>query len=492
MTCRRLVDRGSRWARLPALAAASAVALIGGASEPAFAGSVTVKTERISPPSPFSPAAPCALANPGFSPGYAQETSVAVNPVDPKQVLVSWIQDGRATDTVMASRDGGRSFSRVLVPRLSACTGGSFQATSDPGVAFTADGRMAYQTAIVVSDVASEADASTAMFAARSFSGGFSWETPRTVQPATGDFWDLPRVTPDPRNPKKAYYVYDLRLPPDFLHGYSVLSVTKDRGKTWSAPRTLYDPQTSNSWPGITKILVNDDGSLLAVMAIVASDLSEPGGDRRADDVREVPTEQLAVRSTDGGRTWSAPVTIGSSTGRDVNDPVSGFTMNAYDTYPSQTVAPNGDVYVSWLQPGETNNSSRIEVARSTDGGRTWKNRGFPVESQAALPTVEVAGDGTVGVVYYKIAAQSTGGYWPARVRVAISRNRGRAWSQHPVAGPFNFLTAGSKARPCCFLGDYEGAARLPHGIVAAMPMGEPTKNNVDVYFARIKTSGRK
>ncbi len=60
------------------------------------------------------------------------------------------------------------------------------------------------------------------------------------------------------------------------------------------------------------------------------------------------------------------------------------------------------------------------------------------------------------------------------------------------MAGPFNFLTAGSKARPCCFLGDYEGAARLPHGIVAAVPMGEPTKNNVDVYFARITTSGRK
>ncbi|MGK2954863.1 MAG: sialidase family protein [Solirubrobacterales bacterium] len=467
------------------LALLSGLALVGATSEPGLAASVSIKTQRISPPSPFSPLAPCALANPGFSPGFAQETSVAVNPRNPKRILVSWIQDGRATDTVMASRNGGHSFSRVLIPALSACTGGAFQAASDPGVAFTADGRMAYHTAIVVSDVADVEKANTSMFAARSFDGGFSWNRPRVVQPATDQFWDLPRLTPHPRQPKKAYYAYDLRLPPDFLHGYSVLSTTKNRGKTWSTPRTLYNPKTSNSWPGITKILVNDDGSLLAIMAVVASDLS--GNDSEA--VRKVPTEQLAIRSVDDGRTWSAPVKIGTSTGRDVNDPVSGFTMNAYDTYPSQTVAPNGDVYVSWLRPGTTNASSRIAVARSTDGGRHWKARGFPVGSQAALPTVEVAGDGTVGVVYYKIAPKSRSGNWPTRLKVAISRNQGRRWSQHAVAGPFNLLTAGSKARPCCFLGDYEGAARLPHGIVAAMPMGKPTMNNVDVYFARIMTS---
>ncbi len=84
--------------------------------------------------------------------------------------------------------------------------------------------------------------------------------------------------------------------------------------------------------------------------------------------MRTVPTEQLAIRSVDGGRTWSAPVTIGSSTGRDVNDPVSGLTMNAYDTYPSQTVAPNGDVYVSWL-------AARRDERLLTDRGRAVDRR---------------------------------------------------------------------------------------------------------------------
>src|SRR4051794_12794569 len=74
-------------ARIPFVAvllAAAAVALV--ATEPA-AASVRVQTDRISRPSPFSPSAPCVLANPGYSSGYAQETSVAVNPRDPRQIL---------------------------------------------------------------------------------------------------------------------------------------------------------------------------------------------------------------------------------------------------------------------------------------------------------------------------------------------------------------------------------------------------------------------
>ena len=150
------------------------------------------------------------------------------------------------------------------------------------------------------------------MYAFRSFDSGFSWSTPSVIQPATGEFWDLPRLTADPRRPKRAYYVYDLREPVGIrTKGYSLFSKTTNGGRTWSTPQKLYDPQTSNSWPGISKILVNEDGSLLDVMAIVASDQSartqRPPGTRRSSS-RSAPT--------DGGRTWSKPITIGRSSGR--------------------------------------------------------------------------------------------------------------------------------------------------------------------------------
>ena len=445
---------------------------------------VTVKTQRISLGSPFSPSAPCAQANLGFSPGFAQESSVAVNPRNPRQILVAWIQDGRATDVVMASRDGGRTFSRILVPGLSACTGGPLAVASDPGVDFSADGRQAWFSAIVVEPPAPGAEsAPTSMYAFRSFDGGFSWSTPSVIQPLTGEFWDLPRLTADPRRPKKAYYVYDLREPvPTYgTKGYSLFSKTTNGGLTWSTPQKLYDPHTASSWPGISKILVNKDGSLLDVMAIVYTDPSDPSTPNT--------TQEIAVRSVNGGRTWSKPITIGLSSGRGVTDPTTNNLLNTFDTYPSQTVAPNGDVYVSWLQPGKTNQSSRIAVARSTDSGRHWRPGYIAVDAQAALPTIEVAGDGTVGIVYYKIAPRSVAGYWPARVAVAISRDHGLHWSRHAVAGPFNLLTTGSKARACCFLGDFEGIGRLPHGIAAAYSMGKPrARHNVDVYFSRITT----
>ena len=420
---------------------------------------------------------------------------MAVNPRDPSRILVAWIQDGRATDLVMASRNGGRTFSRILVPGLSACTGGPFQVASDPGVDFSADGRQGWFSAIVVDiedmGTASEAEgegANSSMYAFRSSDSGFSWSTPSVIQPATNEFWDLPRLTADPRRPKRAYYVYDLREPVGKFgtKGFSLFSKTTNSGQTWSTPTKLYDPQTKSSWPGISKILVNKDNSLLDVMAIVDTDPSDAAAPNT--------TQQIAVRSTNRGRTWSEPIPIGRSSGSGVIDPATKNILNTFDTYPSQTVAPNGDVYVSWLQPGKTPQSpSRIAVARSTDSGLDWRTSHIGIDGQGALPTIEVAGDGTVGVVYYVAAPESIGGNWPTKVMVATSRDHGRHWSRRQIAGPFNLLTTGSKARACCFVGDFEGIDRLPHGIAAAYSMGKPqAKHKVDVYFSRITTSGKK
>ncbi len=453
------------------------------ATDPASAAPPNVQTLPISLGSPFSTAAPCSMNNPGFSPGFAQETSVAVNPRNSRNIVAAWIQDGRATDIVMASRDGGRTFSRVLVPGLSACTGGEFQVASDPGVEFAANG-MAYFSAIVVNNPAMVEGATTQLVVSRSFDGGFSWEPPRIVQAATGAFWDLPRLTPDPRRPNRAYYVYDLRFGPDFLHGYSLFSVTNNSGRTWSTPHKLYDPQTPNSWPGISKIIVNRDGSLVNLTTVVASDLAN------LDSATPPPATQVATRSTDGGRTWGPPVTIGTSSGRVIYDPVTMTPLATYNTFASPTIAPNGDLYMAFNQIGVNTSHSQVAVARSTTGGRTWSTSRIPVRGMAGLPTVGVAGDGTVGVTYYAIDPASRNGVWPTQARLATSRDRGRHWSRRNIGSRFNLLSAATNARGCCFLGDFEGIGRLPHGLVATLPVAKPiAKHGVDVLFSRITTS---
>ncbi|TMK39552.1 MAG: exo-alpha-sialidase [Actinobacteria bacterium] len=453
-----------------------AVVVVVGVAGPAFAGSVRIqKPRRISLASPFS--GPCVQNDPTFARGVSVETSVSVDPRNPRRIVVSWIQDGHASDLVMASRDGGRSFARVLVPGLSACTGGAAPIASDPTVAFSVDGRVAYFSG-AVGTIVGGTPAAIGMAASHSFDGGFSWSRPAMVFPVTNGYWDKPELTVNPHRPRVAYYTFDRRLAPDYSTGYSLLSTTTNRGRTWSRPRKLYDAHISDSWPGTSQILVNRDGSLLDVFA-----LATKGG--------LGPTQERAIRSVDGGRTWAKPVVIGRSSGQSVTDPISKNPLATTLVLPSQTVAPDGEVYVSWLQRGASNASSRIAVARSSDGGRRWIRRSFRVSGQAAMPSIAVSGDGTIGVLYYQIAASSHGGYWPARVALATSVHRARHWSQARVGGPFNLLKAdGVHYRGCCFVGDYIGLTRMPHGFAAAFSMAKPiARHPIDEYFTRIATS---
>jgi hypothetical protein len=157
---------------------ALALVLAAVVTEPVAAWAVGIQApRRISLASPFSGA--CTLADPNFSRGIAVETSVAVDPRDRRRILVAWIQDGAASDLVMASRDGGRTFSRVLVRGLSACTGGALQVASDPGVAFAADGHVAYFSGVGADILSlSPFTTSSSMAASRSVDGGVSWSAP--------------------------------------------------------------------------------------------------------------------------------------------------------------------------------------------------------------------------------------------------------------------------------------------------------------------------
>src|SRR5262249_53012313 len=78
--------------------------------------------------------------------------------------------------------------------------------------------------------------------------------------------------------------------------------------------------------------------------------------------IDEGPGRQDLVvsRSTDGGLTWSAPVTLDNE-GNFVH-------LN------TQTVGPDGTVYISYVQDDPAGHSTQF-VARSTDGGVTFSSR---------------------------------------------------------------------------------------------------------------------
>ena len=74
----------------------------------------------------------------------------------------------------------------------------------------------------------------------------------------------------------------------------------------------------------------------------------------------------------------------------------------------------------------------------------------------------------------------------PARVALATTRRFGQGWHDQAVADPFNLLTALSRVRGCCSLGDYVGMAARPRGFIAAYPMARPVAAHaIDVYVSR-------
>ncbi len=140
-------------------------------------------------------------------------------------------------------------------------------------------------------------------------------------------------------------------------------------------------------------------------------------------EFRRWQTVILFARSTDGGRSFSAPIEISDRPGSPKD------TVGA-DEGTTLAVAPDGTVYVAW------SDSTGILIDRSGDGGATWG----PDVRIARTPDIvfKVAGvDRTNG--YPAMALDPRGGrlfvswvdrrYGGAAVLLATSEDGGRSWS---------------------------------------------------------------
>src|SRR5205814_1861908 len=78
----------------------------------------------------------------------------------------------------------------------------------------------------------------------------------------------------------------------------------------------------------------------------------------------DVPSAILVNRSTDGGVTWTAPITINQ-----VND------ANLFDDKPTTTADPTNPLiaYVGFERDNGYDNNDAMFFSRTTDGGQTWE-----------------------------------------------------------------------------------------------------------------------
>jgi len=164
----------------------------------------------------------------------------------------------------------------------------------------------------------------------------------------------------------------------------------------------------------------------------------------------------VAAHSTDGGRTWSDPVTVSGidAFGVDGSRTGAGLPAAAID-------ARTGAIYVVWEDSRFGANADQIVLSRSTDGGQTWsapiRVSDGPNNAASFTPAVAVSPEGWVGVSYYSLRNN------PSRVQVdeylAVSKNGGQGFAKSLRLTATSWDLRFAATSDGFFLGDYQGLA---------------------------------
>jgi hypothetical protein len=274
---------------------------------------------------------------------------------------------------------------------------------------------------------------------------------------------DKNSVTADPNRNRTAYATWDTLVlatdnPDDNPHtaaytGPAYFSKTTDGGKTWSAPQVIFATSQQNQTIG-NQIVVAPDGTLYDFTNWIVA----------PNSVVITNSNVAFVKSTDGGRTWSAPQRVAKIQTVGVTDPNTGALVRTGDIIPEPAIDPvTGALYVVW-QDSRFNGGKYDEVAisRSTDGGATWSapaRVNTPSGRAAFTPMVRVDSAGHVAVTYYdfrSLGLETT--TLPTDFWITFSADGGRTFTgeQH-ISGPWDMLTAPYAVG--YFVGDYEGLA---------------------------------
>lgn len=440
-----------------------------------------------------SPFANCDIGGPGTVYVNAEvEPWVAVNPVNPSNIIGVWQQDrwsnGGAHGLVAGfSFDGGLTWKQTNLP-FSACANGlGYERASDPWVSIGPDG-----TAYSVSISFNQSNNSNAVAAAVSRDGGQNWENLSVLiadnQPTLQFFNDKESVTANPVKAGAAYAVWDrLELPNGNpyanLHtaafrGPSMFSKTVDGGLTWSPPSVIVKVPSRQQTIGNQIVVNSQDGTLYDFFDLISPPFTKAAG------------KVAFIKSTDDGATWTKPQIIAGLETVPVTDPNTGQVVRTGDIIPEPAIDPaTGQLYVVW-QDSRFNGGQYDEIAMSTstDGGRTWSapiRVNTPSGKPAFNPSVHVNSAGTVAVTYYDfrdLAAGNTSSL-PTNLWQTTSSGGGIFGSELKLSGPFDLMAA--PVAEGLFLGDYSGLSTRGTSFLSFFVQtnsGNPS-NRTDVFF---------
>ena len=160
------------------------------------------------------------------------------------------------------------------------------------------------------------------------------------------------------------------------------------------------------------------------------------------------PSRIVVQSSTDGGRSWSAPHTIGQAltVAEDAKEPYTGTQIRTGFVVPGYAVDPSsGALYVAWQDARfSSRRYDQIVVSRSLDQGKTWSRpaRVSSAGRQAFVPNVAVAQNHVVGITYFETEPGRSSKPVTTSFEFAASRDRARSFAHRLVGEAFDLTRA--------------------------------------------------
>jgi hypothetical protein len=469
---------------------------------------------------------------------FQTEPTIAVNPRNPDHIVVGVIDYNFPSVSAYVSIDGGATWEGPFIVKYlqrDLGTGG------DPIVGFDRKGNVYYAMLsigeeefrvgpyIIIELVSSVAVTSSA-------DGGRTWSEPisgarsdiklrryfvdeagRLRGQISFEFIDKPWmvVGPDKLNPNEdAIYVTYTEFAVVYEIFYAgelaflanpVLETTiklvkgTNDGRSWSAPIAVSPTVVRQFGPGAgskrvlqgSNVAVAPDGTVY----VAYLDTLDDGEMRGLAEIK-------VVRSDDGGRTWSRPVTAAVFNEIPFSPRNANFRYWA-SAFPQMAVGPNGEVYIVFVgKPLEKPlDDGDVYFVRSLDGGRAW-SRPLRLNDDETnrlqfFPAIAVDPKGTIHVIWGDMRDD------PSEIRYHIyytrSEDRGETWGFEvkEIGQRFvNSRVTDSYSNPnfCfprgAFIGDYFAIKATENDVYAVWAdcrLGEFTGLNQKIGFARLR-----
>jgi uncharacterized repeat protein (TIGR01451 family) len=357
------------------------------------------------------------------------EPSIAVNPSNPTQIAITrftFLWNGNAD--MLYSTDGGNTWTNEATIPAPPGVAGTAGCPCDQTLDYGRDGTL-YGTFLTTSHVATGSTTDPTSAAAWQWNGNPAQVTDKAGT-SPDQPWLLVNRDPTTASQDNAYVAYDdFNGSPDarvaVSYGASPVNITTDNKAGTESPLATN--------PGLRLAKDPSNGWMYALYE-QSSGASQP----------KSVTYKLN-RSEDGGATWTLN---GSSDGLTVDtvnsDQAPGFKFGSVNALlggvDHVAVDPTShDVYVVYGQ--DVSGGNQIKIRQLTDNGSGGLNVGaaytVSTSTDAALPSVAVLANGTVGVLYISHDGTAVDGHPAFSAHFARSTDGGATWNDVTLQSSF-------------------------------------------------------